>query len=58
MEPEPPAVLRPTDTQGTADASMPASLFHHRDYDGRGLSIGPLDHLTPATEISERFAIR
>jgi hypothetical protein len=57
MEPDSPAVMQPTETRGTADAPMPASPFHHCDYDGRGLSIGPLDHLDRLAD-SERFAIR
>lgn len=58
MAPDTPAVMLPTDNHGTADAPMPTpELRLHRDYDGRGLGIGPLDHLD-RIEGCERFAIR
>ena len=57
MEPDSPAIMQLTETRGTGVAPMPASPFHHCDYDGRGLSIGPLDHLDRLAD-SERFAIR
>jgi hypothetical protein len=62
MAPDTPALLSPNEIRGTADAPLAAAMAppspQHRDYDGRGLSIGPLDNLTPAVDVSERFAIR
>lgn len=63
MEPDTPTLLSPTEIRGTAHAPLAGAAIaapgqQHRDYDGRGLSIGPLDHLTPAVDVSERFAIR
>ena len=63
MAPDTPALLSPDEIRGRADAPLAAAAMappspQHRDYDGRGLSIGPLDHLTPAVDVSERFAIR
>lgn len=58
MAPDTPAVMLPTENRGTADAPVPTSEpRRHRDYDGRGLGIGPLDHLD-RIEGCERFAIR
>ena len=63
MATDTPALLFPREIRGTADAPLAGAAVaapdpRHRDYDGRGLSIGPLDHLTPAVDVSERFAIR
>lgn len=60
MVPDTPAVMLPTDNHGTVDAPKPTPTPEprlHRDYDGRGLGIGPLDHLD-RIEGCERFAIR
>ena len=62
MAPDTPALLSPNEIRSAGDAPLAAAMAppspQHRDYDGRGLSIGPLDHLTPAVDVSERFAIR
>ncbi|WP_431633931.1 hypothetical protein ACQVBX_09915 [Dyella sp. KULCS107] len=63
MATDTPALLFPSEIRGSADAPLAGAATappspQHRDYDGRGLSIGPLDHLNPAADVSERFAIR
>ncbi|HEX5305601.1 MAG TPA: hypothetical protein VFW82_05915 [Dyella sp.] len=47
-----PTMAGPCNTPATAPEPP-----RHRDYDGRGLGIGPLDHLAPTVN-NERFAIR
>ena len=38
-------------------AASPADLSRHRDYDGRGMAIEPLDHLD-GDEDCRRFTVR